>query len=125
MTKLIMTVDRAPEVLELYEAILDTEGFKVSSHQTVSINVPKVKDIKPDLVITDYLFENEEEGRKFIQELRQEGATRHVPVIICTTATRQIQNLKDLLQVERISIISKPFDLNEFVGAVYAALNDN
>jgi twitching motility two-component system response regulator PilH len=120
-----MTVDRAPEVLELYEAILDTEGFKVSSHQTVSINVPKVKDIKPDLVITDYLFENEEEGRKFIQELRQEGATRHVPVIICTTATRQIQNLKDLLQVERISIISKPFDLNEFVGAVYAALNDN
>jgi CheY-like chemotaxis protein len=77
-----------------------------------------VKKVNPDLVISDYLVTREEEGWQFIQKMKMSPDTATIPIIICTTNRRVVQNMEGQLAVKNITVVFKPFDIEELLQAV-------
>ena len=112
--KLIMVINDSREILELFEVILTAEGYRVSLHSYNTRDLQEVKEVKPDLVISDHLVTQEQAGWNFLQKIRMDRETAKIPIIICTTNHKLVNDIEG----KGIMIILKPFDIDELVDAV-------
>lgn len=115
---LIMVINDTQEILMLFEDILTGEGYRVSLHAYKPRDLQDVIQVKPDLIISDHPITHEEQGWQFIQKVRMCPETTHIPIVICTTNVNIVQNIESKLAVKAISVVFKPFDIDELLLAV-------
>jgi DNA-binding response OmpR family regulator len=77
----ILAIDDETVILNLLEEYLELEGFELLLAQTAREAKEAVKEIQPDLIISDLQLENSD-GLTLIAELRQD--LPEVPVILLT-----------------------------------------
>ena len=125
MQKLIMVMNDTQEILELFHDILTGEGYRVSLHSYNTRELDEVKRVGPDLIISDHPPFQEQQGWQFIQKLKMEQKTAHIPIIICTTNTRWVRENVDegILAAKGISVVLKPFDVPDLLTEIEARLN--
>ena len=116
--KLVMVINDTREILELFEQILTEEGYRVSLHSYNTRELNEVKELMPDLVISDHLVTQEQSGWQFIQKLKMDRQTAKIPIIICTTNRKIVSETEGYLAVKGISVVLKPFDIDELIAAV-------
>jgi len=63
-------------------------------------------------------------GWEFLQLLRMEDSTAAVPVLICTTAVKLVQEIAGYLATKQVTMLRKPFESRDLVNAVQIALQD-
>ena len=73
----------------------------------------QIKDSKPDMVICDMIFNNRPEGLALIEQLHQDRSTRNIPVILCSAAIELTRTCVPSLESIGVSLLAKPFDLEE------------
>ncbi len=61
-------------------------------------------------------------GWEFLQLLKMEETTAAVPVLICTTAVKLVQEIAGYLATKRVTMLRKPFESRDLVSAVQTAL---
>lgn len=124
MSKQIMVFNDTQEILELFYDILTPEGFTVSLHAYSVREVDEVKRVMPDLIISDHPPFREEEGWQFVQKLKMNRVTSHIPVIICTTSMKWLRaNVEESwLTTKRIAVVPKPFDVDDLLREVHAVI---
>jgi DNA-binding response OmpR family regulator len=116
---LIMVINDSQEILMLFEDILAVEsGYRVSLHAYNNRDLQDVLEVKPDLIISDHVISQEKQGWQFIQKVRMCRQTSHIPIIICTTNVKLVQNIESQLVTKAISVVFKPFDIDELLRAV-------
>lgn len=120
MPKRVVVVDDDQEIQEIVTFVLRRNGFEVA----VASNGRQLQDVlvkaAPDLIILDVMMPGLD-GYQIFASLRENVATRHIPVIIMTAHAENIY--------ERISMdlgaaehITKPFHPLELVEKVQRLL---
>ena len=82
-----------------------------------------VKEIKPDLIISDHVFGEEKMGWQFIQRLKMDRETADIPLIVCSGAIKELKEMEGYLMSKDIGVLYKPFDVDELINLVEAKLS--
>jgi CheY-like chemotaxis protein len=120
----ILAVNNDDAVLQLFTDLLSEEGYKVSTEKYLNKNLTQVIALVPDCIILDYMWADEDGGWSFLQMLRMEPKTANIPIILCTGAVREVQELEGQLKEMKVQVVLKPFDIDELLGLIRTALPD-
>ena len=117
--KCILVVNDTEEILELFRQILhDEAGYDVSLYSYQPHVLDDVKEMNPDLIISDHVFGEEKSGWQFIQRLKMDRETMHIPVIVCSGAVKDLKDIEGYLASKNIGVLYKPFDIDELLDLV-------
>lgn len=123
----ILVINDVPQILDLFVELLGGEGYLVTPNRfTIEVDrlLAEVKKLRPDLIILDLIIGDEGLGWQFLQMLKMDRESRELPVIVCTAAVRQAQELQSHLDEMGVAVVLKPFDIDHLLAVVAGALND-
>ncbi|HEV2107761.1 MAG TPA: response regulator [Thermomicrobiales bacterium] len=118
----ILAMNNAQEVLDLFQELLEEEGYRVTTQPYLSRDLDEIKSMKPDLIVLDYMWSTDDAGWSLLQMLRMDAATKTIPIVLCTGAVAQVKELEPHLAEMGIRVVLKPFDLDHLLGAIRDAL---
>jgi formate hydrogenlyase transcriptional activator len=116
----IMIVDDQPENVKLLIAYLKKSGFRISVAQSGEEAIQRVKRVMPDLVLLDVKLPGID-GFETCRRLKQDEATRDIPVIFVTISMEMVDKLAGF-QAGGVDYIIKPFHHEEILARVNAHL---
>jgi CheY-like chemotaxis protein len=122
--KHITVVNDHPEFLALMNEFLTEEGYKVTAIPKHQGAFEQIKASQPDIVICDLIFDNMPAGWALVDMLYLDPATRAIPLIVCSAATRMIQESVPSLAGKGITWLEKPFEL-EALLALLEGIDEN
>ncbi len=102
----ILVVDDSPTDRHIISDILIKNGYQVGMAESGEEGINKVREIWPDLVLMDVVMPGIN-GYQAIRMLARDAATRHIPVILCTTKGQQTDKIWGLRQGAR-NYVTKP-----------------
>jgi twitching motility two-component system response regulator PilH len=98
--------------------MLTASGFQVETAQDGEEAVAKTKAIKPDLVLMDVVMPGLN-GFQATRSITKDEATRHIPVIICSTKDQETDKVWGMRQGAKDYIV-KPVDKEELLRKIRA-----
>lgn len=118
--EILLVEDNAADVRLTEEAL--REG-KVRNNLTVARDGVEALEIlarpgavRPDLVLLDLNLPRKD-GREVLATLKSDPALKHIPVVVLTTSSAEVDILKSY-QLHANCYITKPVDLEQFVSVV-------
>ncbi|HEX4204670.1 MAG TPA: response regulator [Ktedonobacteraceae bacterium] len=114
----ILVVNDTPEILEMFQILLEGEGYEVVLSSFPYQKIGDVEEIHPDLIILDYIFHGEATGWQMLQLLKMQRSTAHIPVIVCTAAENAVREQEGHLLAEGVRVIYKPFEIDELLAMI-------
>src|SRR5699024_8433403 len=117
---MIYIVEDDASIRELEQYALQTNDFEVQGFEDVKRCWNAVHTRLPELVILDVMLPDED-GYAILSRLREDAATRTIPVIMVTAKTSEIDVVRGL-DHGADDYISKPFGVLEFISRVKAVL---
>ena len=109
--KHVTVVNDYPEFLTLLVDFLSEEGYEVTAIPKHQGAFEQIKSSKPDVVICDLIFDNMPLGWALLDMLYLDPETRDIPIILCTAATRAVQEATASFAGKGILWLEKPFEL--------------
>lgn len=109
----VLVMDNNEEVLELLSQVLEEESYRVTL-ATSLLDPAWIVELAPDVIVTDALFHLQPDGLRFIEAFRKAPESGHIPIVCCTT----LRQVPESLAALGVPVISKPFDLDDFVRTV-------
>jgi len=82
--KNILVVDDDPDFVEINKTILETSGYQVAVAHDGQECLARARTDKPDLIILDIMMKTVGDGMFAAQALRQDQATKAIPIIVVT-----------------------------------------
>ncbi len=117
MAQSIYVVDDIPDFLDLVDDVLTEAGYDVSTFSTAADAVRAIAEDPPDLIITDLRL-GEESGFDLLRQVIRDPSTKHVPLLLCTAATMDVEENGNVREIRAVPVIYKPFDIRDFVTQV-------
>ena len=114
----ILAINNDPAVLALFRDLLQEAGYQVSTQTWVDRDLTQIKALKPDLIILDYMWANEDASWSLLQMLRMDPATEAIPIVLCTGAVREVKALEEHLVSMGVTVVLKPFNIDQLVDAI-------
>ena len=114
----ILVVDDSPTDRQYLTDLLSKSGFKVSSAASAEEALAKVKLAKPDLVLMDVVMPGQN-GFQATRTLSNDEATKHIPVIICSTKGQVTDKVWGMRQGARDYIV-KPIKQADLLAKITA-----
>ena len=121
----ILAINNDPAVLGLFRDLLEEEGYRVTTQNYVDRELEKIKTVVPDLIVLDYMWADEDASWSLLQMLRMDPGTADIPIVLCTGAVREVGALADHLLAMGITVILKPFNIDQLVDAIRERLGAN
>jgi twitching motility two-component system response regulator PilH len=114
----ILVVDDSPTDRQYLTELLSKSGFKVSSAASAEEALAKVKLAKPDLVLMDVVMPGQN-GFQATRTLSNDEATKHIPIIICSTKGQVTDKVWGMRQGARDYIV-KPIKQADLLAKITA-----
>lgn len=115
----ILAIDDEPIILDLIKFNLENEGYSVDTCKSAEEALRCDLSIY-DLILTDMKMDKMS-GIEFTSAIKQNAATAHIPVIICSPKGIQ-QDITDGLASGADDYILKPFSTRELIARVHSIL---
>jgi CheY-like chemotaxis protein len=123
----VMVINDVPELLTVLRAILEDEGYRVSldtfSDFDLDAKFTHIAQVKPDVLILDLIIGSELLGWQLLQRIKLDRALAQMPIVVCTAAASQVEELGAHLRTLGVAVILKPFDIDSLLSAVSHALH--
>ena len=119
--KHIFVINDTIAILELFTALLEDEGYRVTTDGFTVEMVELLKRVKaerPDLLVLDFLIQDEGKGWQFLQMLKMDRETRDIPVVVCTAAITLVDDLQAHLDSMGVGVVLKPFDIEVLLAEI-------
>ncbi|HHW02974.1 MAG TPA: response regulator transcription factor [Thermoanaerobacterales bacterium] len=116
----ILIVDDEPHILELVRFNLEASGFKVIEALDGQKAIELAQTENPDLILLDLMLPGID-GLEVCRILRQQKATREIPIIMLTAKSEEIDKVLGL-EIGADDYITKPFSPRELTARVKAVL---
>ena len=114
----ILIVEDSPTDRQYLSDILSKKGYKVSTAESAEEAFTKVKQLQPDLVLMDVVLPGQN-GYQATREMSRDNATKHIPVIICTTKGQETDRFWGMKQGARDYIV-KPVSAADLLAKIAA-----
>lgn len=121
-TARILVINDTQEILELFQDLLEGEGYEVIISSFAPKTVYEIGSLQPDLVILDLVFGSERIGWQLLQQMRMYRPTARIPIIVCTAAREDVREMEPQLVSHGAFLVLKPFDIDEIILIVRQAL---
>jgi CheY-like chemotaxis protein len=82
----------------------------------------RIRDEQPDLVILDINLIHPGRGWSTLDATKLHPKTRHIPVIVCSTDMRMINEKVEMLRDLNCQVLEKPFEIETLLDMVAAAI---
>jgi two-component system alkaline phosphatase synthesis response regulator PhoP len=119
-TKTILIVDDEPDIVTIARDYLDRAGFRVITAGDGASALRLARSEHPSLLVLDLMLPGVD-GLDVARALRQEPATRRLPIIMLTARVEETDRLIGL-EIGADDYITKPFSPRELVARVRAVL---
>ncbi|WP_137936150.1 response regulator [Chitinivorax sp. B] len=116
--KKIMVVDDSPTERHVLSEMLTRNGFEVVTAESGEEAVTKSKVALPDLILMDVVMPGLN-GFQATRTITREEATKHIPVIMCTTKGQETDKIWGLRQGAKDYIV-KPVNQEELLQKISA-----
>ena len=117
----VLSVDDSSVVRKLVTMILTAEGFKVSTASDGLDGINKAKEIKPDIILLDFVMPKMN-GFQVCRILQKDEKLRQIPVILVTSKGDKVGD-KFVDQLGVTGYITKPFQPEELVSKIHQTLD--
>lgn len=125
MAARILVIEDNPSLLALYSDLFQDEGYEVVLQSTPQLDLATIAETTPDLIVLDLLFDGDLTGWETLQRLKLQSATATIPVVICSAATKSVDELQSSFATMGAYFLKKPFDLDMLLDVVRHQLNSN
>jgi twitching motility two-component system response regulator PilH len=116
--KNVLVVDDSPTDRQHLTEILSKSGYHVTTAASAEEGIAKVKQTKPDLVLMDVVLPGHN-GYQATRELSKDEATKHIPVILCTSKNQETDKVWGMRQGAK-DYVTKPIDGAELLKKISA-----
>lgn len=114
----ILAMNESDDVLELFRELLEEEGYRVTTQSYVDKDLDAIRDLNPDLIILDYMWDHEDSGWALLQMAKMSRKTKSIPIVLCTGAVKQVSELEAHLLDMKIRVVLKPFDIDHLLEVI-------
>ena len=114
----VLVVEDSPTDRQYLTDILAQNGYNVSTAGTAEEALAKVKELRPDLVLMDVVLPGQN-GYQATRELSRDAATKHIPVIICSTKGQETDRVWGMRQGAKDYIV-KPVRKDDLLAKISA-----
>lgn len=108
MPEKVLVADDDPDVLLLYRVNLQFEGYEVIEAIDGEEAIRTALKEKPALILLDVMMPLLD-GWRVLKTLKEDVATRHIPVIMVTAKASEMDQMKGL-SYGAVDFVTKPFD---------------
>ena len=108
--------------VELIKELLTDAGYRNVVWHVGASAFHRIRDEQPSLVLLDINLANPGRGWSTLDALRLHPKTRHIPVILCSTDMRLLEEKAQLLREMNCQTIEKPFDIETLLEKVATAI---
>ena len=122
MATRILVVNDTQELLDLFQMILEYEGYEVVLSSFPFNHISEIEKIQPDLIILDFLFGDKHMGWQMLEALKMQRSTASIPVIACTAALQDVREQEGYLVSQGVHVVYKPFDVDQLLTIIKQAL---
>jgi CheY-like chemotaxis protein len=107
-------------------ALLESNGYRVSTAASGSECLDKVSALRPDLIILDMMMESESVGFDLSRELRNSEYTKNIPLVMITSVNELIpfRVAPDRTWLPVDALIEKPVEAPLLLDVVNRILKD-
>ena len=116
MKPLVLAVDDQPNNLQFLGKLLSDSGYEVGMAQNGRQALNFVEKNKPDLILLDIMMP-EMDGYDVCKTLKNDFATRHIPVIFLTAKTDS-QDVVKGFELGGVDYVTKPFNSAELLARI-------
>mgnify|MGYP005988778071 CR=1 FL=1 len=117
MTISVLAVDDSRTMRSMLSMVLTKAGFTVALAEDGQHGLDALKDVKPDVVITDINMPRLD-GFGFIEAVREQSQFRGLPILILTTESAPALKAR-ARDSGATGWIVKPFDEDKLVSAIH------
>jgi DNA-binding response OmpR family regulator len=117
---LVLIADDDPDILSLVQLRLERSGYDVVSAGDGEQALERARAQTPDLALLDVMMPKLD-GYEVTARLRQEEATRHLPVILLTARVQE-SDIARGIEAGADDYVKKPFSTHELRDRVQAVL---
>jgi CheY-like chemotaxis protein len=118
---LVLVVDDSNTNVVLLEAILNDKGYQIETALNAKEAFQIMADKVPDLILLDLLMPKIN-GYDFLQQIKGDEKTKHIPVIIVSAVT-EAENIRKTIEMGAVDFIKKPIEIQELIEKVSRTLN--
>jgi twitching motility two-component system response regulator PilH len=116
--KKILVVDDSPTERQFMLETLSKMGYQVVLAESGEEGVTKARAELPELVLMDVVMPGSN-GFQATRQIAKDDATKHIPVIICTTKSQETDRIWGMRQGARDYIV-KPVDVAVLAAKIAA-----
>lgn len=113
MKKNILVIDDDEGILEGFEALLENEGYTVTTSADASYLL-NIKDKFPDLILLDVLLSGLD-GRQICKIMKNDTKTKKIPIILMSAAPYIENTIEDS---HADDFIQKPFEMEDLLNRI-------
>ncbi len=117
---LVLVVDDNPQNLKVLGNTLRENGLRVAIAKNGAGALALVKKNPPDLILLDVMMP-EMDGFEVCKRLKQQAATKEIPVIFLTAKIEK-EDIIEGLEVGAVDYVTKPFNIKELMARVHTHL---
>ncbi len=114
----IVVINHSPDLLEMFQDLLEYAGYMVTTHLFGTHTVAEVAQAQPAVLIVDYPGIQEPEAWAVIERLHQDATTCHIPLVVSTTSPTLERDHGAWLAAHQIPILQKPFGMDALIDLV-------
>ena len=120
MSELVMVIEDEAEIRELVRYNLERAGFRVNAIGDGETGLERLFESRPDALVLDLMLPGRS-GLEVLREVRDEPATRDLPVLVLTARSAEMDKLLGF-EHGADDYLTKPFSPRELVARVRALL---
>jgi DNA-binding response OmpR family regulator len=119
----IAVIDIDETLLQLTAAVFADRGWETTVLPEPESAAAVLALSPPDLIVMDLWLTGPESGWPILRQLRDDPATRDVPLIVWSAVDGQVLDRDGWLRDQRIPVLGKPFELADLLTVVESALS--
>jgi len=122
MSQCILVIDDHDDTRDLIELVLQDAGYKTIGHADHATAYDRIREILPDLVITDLMDGALIMGCNTLQLVQLDPTTREIPALLVSSNTNYLREHRQYLRERGVDTLNKPFTLEQLLDKVVAAV---
>jgi twitching motility two-component system response regulator PilH len=114
----VLVVDDSKTELMFMTDLLEKNGFSVKTAENADDAFRRLAEEKPDLILMDVVMPGQN-GFQLTRAISREEATRHIPIIMCTSKNQETDRVWGMRQGAS-DYITKPVKADELMAKIKA-----